>query len=176
MLKVTKFKLYPNKEIEDKLFSNLRICSFVYNLCVDHNILDDSVLPQLKEMYPDVKEVHSKVLQNVVQQIRDNIAGLSKKKKKGKKKKKKEKKRKKRKRKGKKKSRKGRIFLSLRVPLQRVFPHPAFGTPLPLGEGKGEGQKKREEDEIASSSRKIGTSRHDSSKNSALSYLTTIGG
>jgi putative transposase len=85
MLKITRFKLYPNKEIEDKLFSNLRICSFVYNWCIDHNILDDSVLPQLKEMYPDVKEVHSKVLQNVVQQIRDNIWGLSEKKKKGKK-------------------------------------------------------------------------------------------
>jgi len=85
MITVTRFKLYPNKEIEDKLFSNLRICSFVYNWCVDYNILDDSVLPQLKEMYPDVKEVHSKVLQNVVQQIRDNISGLSEKKKKGKK-------------------------------------------------------------------------------------------
>ncbi len=85
MIEVTKFKLYPNKEIEEKLFSNLRICSFVYNWCLEHNILSDSVLPQLKEVYPDVKEVHSIVLQNVVHQVRDNIRALSELKKKGKK-------------------------------------------------------------------------------------------
>jgi putative transposase len=85
MIEVTRFKLYPNKEIEDKLFSNLRICSFVYNWCLEHNIWNDSVLPQLKEVYPDVREVHSIVLQNVVHQIRDNIKALSEKKKKGKK-------------------------------------------------------------------------------------------
>jgi putative transposase len=83
MIEVTRFKLYPNKEIEDKLFSNLRICSFVYNWCLEHNIWNDSVLPQLKEVYPDIKEVHSIVLQNVVHQIRDNIKALSEKKKKG---------------------------------------------------------------------------------------------
>lgn len=83
MITVTRFKMYPNKEIEDKLFSNLRICSFVYNWCLDHNIQNDSVLPQLKEVYPDIREVHSKVLQNVIQQIRDNISGISEKKKKG---------------------------------------------------------------------------------------------
>jgi putative transposase len=77
MIKVTRFKLYPNKEVEDKLFSNLRICSFVYNWCLEHNIWNDSVLPQLKEVYPDVKEVHSIVLQNVVHQVRDNIKALS---------------------------------------------------------------------------------------------------
>ncbi|NJD77713.1 MAG: IS200/IS605 family element transposase accessory protein TnpB [Candidatus Methanoperedens sp.] len=84
MIKVTRFKLYPNKEVEDKLFSNLRICSFVYNWCLEHNIWNDSVLPQLKEVYPDIKEVHSIVLQNVVHQIRDNIKALSELKKKGK--------------------------------------------------------------------------------------------
>ncbi|VVB61697.1 putative transposase [uncultured archaeon] len=83
MITVTRFKLYPNKETEDKLFSNLRICSFVYNWCLEHNIWNDSVLPQLKEVYPDVKEVHSIVLQNTVHQVRDNINALSKKKQKG---------------------------------------------------------------------------------------------
>ncbi len=85
MIEVTRFKLYPNKEVEDKLFSNLRICSFVYNWCLEHNILNDSVLPQLKTVYPDIKEVHSIVLQNVVHQVRDNIRALSELKKKGKK-------------------------------------------------------------------------------------------
>jgi putative transposase len=85
MIEVTKFKLYPNKEVEDKLFSNLRICGFVYNWCLEHNIWNDSVLPQLKEVYPDIKEVHSIVLQNVVHQIRDNIKALRKLKKNGKK-------------------------------------------------------------------------------------------
>src|SRR3989337_3378938 len=85
MIKVTRFKLYPDKETEDKLFSNLRICSFVYNWCLEHNIWNDSILPQLKEVYPDVKEVHSIVLQNVVHQVRDNIRALSELKKKGKK-------------------------------------------------------------------------------------------
>jgi putative transposase len=85
MIEVTRFKLYPNKETEEKLFSNLRICSFVYNWCLEHNIWNDSVLPQLKEVYPDIKEVHSIVLQNVVHQIRDSIKALSELKKKGKK-------------------------------------------------------------------------------------------
>ena len=84
MIQVTRFKLYPGKEVEEKLFSNLRICSFVYNWCLEHNIWNDSVLPQLKEVYPDIKEVHSIVLQNVVHQIRDNIKALSELKKKGK--------------------------------------------------------------------------------------------
>lgn len=83
MINVTRFRIYPNKEVEDKLFSNLHICGFVYNWCLDHNIWNDSVLPQLKEVYPDIKEVHSIVLQNVVHQIRDNIKALSEKKKKG---------------------------------------------------------------------------------------------
>jgi putative transposase len=83
MIEETRFKLYPNKETEDKLFSNLRICSFVYNWCLDHNIYNDSILPQLKEVYKDVKDVHSIVLQNVVHQVRDNIIALSEKKKKG---------------------------------------------------------------------------------------------
>ncbi len=83
MITVTRFKLYPNKEIEDKLFSNLCICSFVYNWCLEHNIWNDSVLPQLKEVYPDLKEVHSIVLQNVVHQVMDNINALSEKKKNG---------------------------------------------------------------------------------------------
>ncbi len=85
MITVTRFKLYPSKEIEDKLFSNLRICSFVYNWCLEHNTWNDSVLPQLKDVYPDVKEVHSIVLQNVIHQVRDNIKVLSAHKKKGKK-------------------------------------------------------------------------------------------
>ncbi|MBU3967755.1 MAG: transposase [Euryarchaeota archaeon] len=85
MIQVTRFKLYPSKEVEGKLFSNLHICSFVYNWCLEHNIWNDSVLPQLKEVYPDIKEVHSIVLQNVVHQIRDNIKALSELKKKGKK-------------------------------------------------------------------------------------------
>jgi IS605 OrfB family transposase len=53
MIEVTKFKLYPDRETEDKLFSNLRICSFVYNWCLEHSVWKDSVLPQLKEVYPD---------------------------------------------------------------------------------------------------------------------------
>ncbi len=83
MIKVTRYKLYPSKEAEEKLLSQLRICSFVYNWCLEHNIWNDSVLPQLKEVYPDIKEVHSIVLQNVVHQVRDNIKALSEKKKKG---------------------------------------------------------------------------------------------
>ncbi len=85
MIEVTRFKLYPNREVEDKLFSNLRICSFVYNWCLEHNIWKDSVLPQLKDAYPDIKEVHSIVLQNVIHQVRDNVKVLSALKKKGKK-------------------------------------------------------------------------------------------
>ena len=84
MIEVTRFKLYPNKEIEEKLFSNLRICSFVYNWCLEHNIWNDSVLPNLKEVYPDTKEVHSIVLQKVIYEVTENMKVLSAVKKKGK--------------------------------------------------------------------------------------------
>ncbi len=85
MRPVTRFKLYPDKETEKKLFTALTYCGFLYNWCLDHNILIDSVLPKLKEMYPDLKNVHSIVLQNVIHQVRDNINALSKLKKNGKK-------------------------------------------------------------------------------------------
>jgi putative transposase len=35
MITVTRFKLYPNKETEEKLFSSLHICSFVSNFSTD---------------------------------------------------------------------------------------------------------------------------------------------
>jgi putative transposase len=85
MITATRYKLYPNKETEDKLFANLNHCSFVYTYCLDNSIWKDNVLPQLKEKYPELKEVHSIVLQNVVHQIRDNVKVLSALKKRGRK-------------------------------------------------------------------------------------------
>nr|MDO8083079.1 helix-turn-helix domain-containing protein [Candidatus Freyarchaeota archaeon] len=84
MITVTRYKLYPSKEAEDKLFASLDSCSFVYNWCLSNHTWKDNILPQLKEKYPKLKEVHSIVLQNVIHQIRDNLKVLSALKKKGK--------------------------------------------------------------------------------------------
>jgi len=66
-----KFRLYPTKEQENKLLWTLDKCRFVYNLMLESlngqeepNRLElQSKLPSLKEEYPELKDVYSKVLQ-----------------------------------------------------------------------------------------------------------------
>jgi len=85
MRHVTRYRIYPNKETEQRLFSAFDRCTYVRNWCLDHKIFKDSILPKLKQEHPELKEVHSKVLQNVVQQIGHNLTGLKKAKEKGRK-------------------------------------------------------------------------------------------
>lgn len=76
MIKVHRFRLYPNKGAERKLFSSFDKCRDVYNYCLENQVFKDSVLPSLKREHPELYEVHSTVLQNVVHQLQNNLHAL----------------------------------------------------------------------------------------------------
>jgi putative transposase len=91
MLKTYKYRLYPNKEQEQKLLWTMRQCKFVYNVMLeklqeqdkpDRYVLQNS-LPKLKEQYPHLKGVYSKALQHEVYRLFSNLRALSQSKKKG---------------------------------------------------------------------------------------------
>src|SRR5208283_5142962 len=73
MIHVHRFRLYPGKGVEKKLFASFDKCCSVYNYCLDHQAFRDSVLPQLKQEHPELYEVHSIVLQDVVHQLQSNL-------------------------------------------------------------------------------------------------------
>jgi putative transposase len=87
-----KFRLYPNSEREKKLLWTLERCREVYNQMLEElkkqeipNRLElQSMLPKLKEKYPELKEVHSKVLQHEVYGLFSNLRALAQLKKNGK--------------------------------------------------------------------------------------------
>ena len=73
MIKVSRFRLYPSKTVEKKLFSSFDCCCFVYNYCLENKAFKVQVLPPLKREHPELKSVHSIVLQNVVFQLQSNL-------------------------------------------------------------------------------------------------------
>ncbi|MDD4455212.1 MAG: transposase, partial [Candidatus Methanomethylophilaceae archaeon] len=76
MRHVTRYRAYPSHAVEQRLFTGFARCTFVRNWCLENKVYRDSCLPKLKEEFPELKEVHSKVLQNVVQQIAHNLHAL----------------------------------------------------------------------------------------------------
>jgi len=88
-----KFRLYPNEEQERKLLWTLDKCRFVYNQMLaglngqekPNKYELKRHLPLLKESYPELKGVHSQVLQNEVCRLFWNLKSLSQLKKNGKK-------------------------------------------------------------------------------------------
>jgi putative transposase len=88
-----KFRLYPTPEQEQKLLWTLEKCRLVYNQMLEGlngqekpNKLElQSKIPKLKEQHPELKGVHSKVLQMVVYQLFSNLKALAQLKQKGKK-------------------------------------------------------------------------------------------
>jgi putative transposase len=88
-----KIRLYPNAEQEQKLLWTLDKCRLVYNWVLEGlnnqaqpNKLElQSMLLKLKEKYPELKDLYSKVLQMIVHQLFSNLGALAKLKKKGKK-------------------------------------------------------------------------------------------
>jgi putative transposase len=88
-----KFRLYPTPEQEQKLLWTLEKCRLVYNDMLEGlnrqekpNKLElQSTLPKLKEKYPELKEVYSKVLQHEVYRLFSNLRALAQLKKNGKK-------------------------------------------------------------------------------------------
>lgn len=93
MQKTYKFRLYPNREQERKLLWVLEKCRFVYNQMLEglnaqetpYNLALQSQLPHFKEKYPELKNVHSKVLQYEVHRLFSNLRSLLQLKKKGRK-------------------------------------------------------------------------------------------
>jgi len=83
MRHITRYRIYPSQKVEGRLFTGFARCAFVRNWCLENKVYQDSCLPKLKAEYPELKEVHSKVLQNVVQQIVHNLRALRKLKEKG---------------------------------------------------------------------------------------------
>lgn len=69
-----KYAAYPDREVEAKLFHNLDLCCWLYNTLL--GILNDhrgefgrqdkqDAITQIKQVYPELNDVHSKVLQMV---------------------------------------------------------------------------------------------------------------
>lgn len=84
MINVTRYRVYPNKTVQDTIFHQFALCTDVRNHCLDTQCFNVRILPGLKDEHPELKEVHSVVLQNLVFQIRDNLKVLAKLKSKGK--------------------------------------------------------------------------------------------
>lgn len=93
MLRTYKYRIYPNIEQEQKLLWIMEKCRLVYNDMLEKlnnqekpdKLELQSMLPKLKEQYPELKGVYSKVLQMVVYQLFSNLRALAELKKKGKK-------------------------------------------------------------------------------------------
>src|SRR5659263_167706 len=73
MIQVHRFRLYPSRGVEKKLFSSFDCCCSVYNYCLKNQVFKDNVLPQLKQEHPELYGVYSIVLQNVVHQLQNNL-------------------------------------------------------------------------------------------------------
>lgn len=80
-----KFRLYPNKEQEERLGFALEMCRQTYNNLlgelqnqteIDRNVIQDRI-NDLKIVYPDLKKVHSKTLQYECYRLFSNLSALS---------------------------------------------------------------------------------------------------
>jgi len=93
MQQTYKFRLYPNKKQEEQLLWTLEKCRLVYNDMLaglnkeekPNRLKLQSMLPELKKQYPELKGVYSKVLQYEVYKLFSNLKGLGELKKKGRK-------------------------------------------------------------------------------------------
>ena len=83
-----RFRLYPSRAQEQKLLASLDQCRWLYNHFLERlNQKGNSktprryelqaTLPKLKRKYPELKEVHSKVLQMVLHQLYSNLHVLA---------------------------------------------------------------------------------------------------
>ena len=79
-----RYRLRPSDALEERLASTVDTCRQVYNHFLHRlNRNDDTsayseqkLLPSLKKWWTDLKQVHSKVLQKVVQRLYDNLSTL----------------------------------------------------------------------------------------------------
>lgn len=88
-----KFRLYPDKNQEQKLLETLDKCRFIYNKMLEglnnqtkpNRFELQKSIPKIKEQYPELKEVYSKVLQYESYRLFSNLRALARLKKNGKK-------------------------------------------------------------------------------------------
>jgi putative transposase len=76
MRHVTRYRTYPSHPVEQRLFNGFVRCTFVRNWCLENNVYVDSCLPDLKNQYPELKEVQSHVLQKVIHRIVASLRAL----------------------------------------------------------------------------------------------------
>jgi len=92
-MKIYRFRIYPNKQIEQKLQKSLDLCRFTYNnLLSEFNSWDtitkyelQSRIVDLQICYPELKEVYSKTLQYENYRLFSNLKALGETKKKNRK-------------------------------------------------------------------------------------------
>lgn len=83
MRKAYKFRLYPNKQQEEKLFWTLNSCRELYNAALSerkdaYRMAGKSIsyyeqkrdLPEIKEIRPEYHDIHSQVLQDVLLRLK----------------------------------------------------------------------------------------------------------
>jgi len=79
-----RYRLNPTDELHDRLAWTVDTCRQVYNHFL-HRLnreggtsaySEQSILPDLKREWTELKQVHSKVLQKVVQRLYDNLSTL----------------------------------------------------------------------------------------------------
>lgn len=87
-----KYRLYPSEQDKEGLEKHLDLCRQVYNHFLEELNEAEEIpsryelqkqLPQLKQDWEELQQVHSKVLQMVLKQLYDNLKSLSEQKKKG---------------------------------------------------------------------------------------------
>lgn len=90
-MRTYRFRLYPNKQTEEKLLRTLNLCRFTYNQLLDEfNSWDNiskyelqSRIVDLQICYPELKDVYSKTLQYENYRLFSNLQALGETKKKG---------------------------------------------------------------------------------------------
>ncbi|MEZ4631283.1 MAG: transposase [Deinococcales bacterium] len=78
----TKYRIYPNKGQEQKLLWHFKQCRYLYNCALEQRIRaykDQGVsvgyheqavsLPEVKEALPELKQIHSQVLQDTLKRL-----------------------------------------------------------------------------------------------------------
>ena len=91
-MKVHRFRLYPSKETEEKMFHVMNLCRQTYNILLEQyskfgftKFENQSIIPSLKICMPELSNVHSKTLQYENYKLYSNLKALHEIKKKGKK-------------------------------------------------------------------------------------------